>query len=105
MWGKKHDRKQRVTVAPTDCRVLTGLSHYDVVGNGGSMLVPGRALVDALILLRLHTTDVYDQGPGVGLHGHVGVVVHVEVSPVPRPRETGGQNANISLCIIPPSYI
>lgn len=46
-----------------DCAVLTGLSHNDVVGDGGSMLVPGRALVDALVLLRLHAADVYDQRP------------------------------------------
>lgn len=97
IWGKKkkHNKKQGVMVAPAECTALTGLSHNDVVGDGGSMLVPGRALVDALVLLRFHAADVYYQGPRVGLHGHVGVVVHVEVGPVPRPGETGRQRADI----------
>lgn len=59
------------------------------------MVVPGRALVDALVLLGFHTADVYHQGPRVGLHGHVGVIVHIEVGSVPRPRETGGHKADV----------
>lgn len=52
------------------------------------MFVPCRALVDALVVLGLHSADVHHQRPGVGLHGHVGVAVDVEVSPVPCPGET-----------------
>lgn len=94
IWGKKYNNK-RVTVAPADCTVLTGLSHNDVVGNGGSMLVPGRALVDSLVLLRFHTADIYHQGPRVRLHGNVGVIIHVKVGPVSGPRETGENRADI----------
>lgn len=57
------------------------------------MLVPGRALVDALVLLSLHPADVDYQRPRVGLHGHVGVVADIEVGAVPRPGETEGRKA------------
>lgn len=57
------------------------------------MFVPRRALVDTLVLFSLHSAYVHHQCPGVGPHDHVGVIVHVEVSPVSCPGETGGQTA------------
>lgn len=77
---------------------LTGLSHDDVVGDGRAVLVPGRALVDALVLLRFHAADVDHQGPRVGLHAHVGVVVHVKVGAVPRPGEAGRHKQLLKDC-------
>lgn len=58
------------------------------------MVVPGRALVDALVLFSLHPADVDHQRPRVGLHGHVGVFIDVEVGAVPRPGETEGRKAD-----------
>lgn len=58
------------------------------------MLVPGRALVDALVLFSLHPADVDYQRPRVGLHGHVGVFTDVEVGAVPRPGEAEGRKAD-----------
>lgn len=78
-------------LAVTDCAALTGLSHDYVVGNSSSMFVPRCALVDALVLFGLHSADVHHQGPGVGLHGHVGVIIDVKVSPVSCPGETEGR--------------
>lgn len=75
-----------------NCAALTGLAHDYVVGNSSSMFVPGGALVHALVLFGLHAADVHHQGPRVGLHGHVGVILNVEVSPVSCPGETEGQN-------------
>lgn len=75
------------------CAALTGLSHDDVVGNSGSVFVPGGALVHALVLFGLHPADVHHKGPRVGLHGHVGVILNVEVSPVSCPGEAEGQKA------------
>lgn len=68
--------------------LLTGLSHDYVVGNSSSVFVPRRALVDTLVLFSLHSADVHLQCPGVGPHGHVGVVVDVKVGPISCPRET-----------------
>lgn len=70
---------------------LTGLPHDYVIGNSSSMFVPGRALVDALVLLSLHSAYVHHQCPGVGPHDHVGVIVNVKVSPISGPRETDGE--------------
>lgn len=59
------------------------------------MFVPRRALVDALVLFGLHSADVHHQRPRVGPHGHVGVIVYVEVSPVSCPRETEQRKAGL----------
>lgn len=59
------------------------------------MFVPRRALVDALVLFGLDSADVHHQRPRVGPHGHVRVVVDVEVSPVSCPRETDQQKAKL----------
>lgn len=74
-----------------DCTALTGLSNDYVVGNGSSMFVPRRALVHALVLFSLRPADVHHQGPGVGLHGHIGVLIDVKVGPVSSPGETEEQ--------------
>lgn len=58
------------------------------------MVVPGCALVDALILFSLHPADVDYQCPRVGFHGHVGVFIDVEVGAIPRPGETEGRKAD-----------
>lgn len=51
------------------------------------MFVPGRALVHRFIMVGLLPADVHHQGPRVGLHGHVGVLVDVKVGPILCPRE------------------
>lgn len=56
------------------------------------MFVPRGALVDTLILFGLHSADVHLQGPRVGPHGHIGVLIYVKVSPVSCPGETDSQN-------------
>lgn len=55
------------------------------------MFVPGRALVDALVLFSLHSAYVHHQCPRVGPHDHVGVFVDVKVGPISGPGETDGQ--------------
>ena len=51
------------------------------------MLIVGCTLVRSLVGLRLFPADVNDQSPGTGLHQHLGVFLHIEVGPVPRPRK------------------
>lgn len=75
----------------TECTGLTGLLHHYVVGNGSSMFVPRRALVHALVMFGFGSADVHHQGPRVRPHGHVGVLIDVEVGPVSRPGETEEQ--------------
>lgn len=74
-----------------DSAALTGLLYDYVVGNSSSVFVPRRALVHALIMFGLGSADVHHQGPRVGLHGHVGVLVDVKVGPISGPRETEGK--------------
>lgn len=71
-----------------DGPVLTGLLYDDVVGNSSSVFVPRCALVHKLVMLGLRSADVHHQGPGVGLHGHVGVFIDVKVGPISGPGET-----------------
>lgn len=52
------------------------------------MFVPRRALVHALVMFGLRSADVHHQGPRVGPHAHVGVLVDVKVGPISRPGET-----------------
>lgn len=73
------------------CTALTGLSNDYVAGNGSSMFVPRRALVHTLVMFSLRPADVHHQGPGVGLHGDVGVLIDVKVGPVSSPGETEEQ--------------
>lgn len=56
------------------------------------MLIVGGALVHALIrLCFVLAADVDDQRAGVGPHAHPGVLVYVEMCPVPRPGEAAAQ--------------
>lgn len=66
---------------------LTGLADDDVVGDGGAVLVAGGALVHPLVGLHPPAADVDDQGARARLHGHFGVLLHVEVRAVPGPGE------------------
>lgn len=79
----------------TDCAARTGLSHNYVVRNSSSMFVPCCALVDTLVMFGLDSADVHHQGPRVGPHGHVGVIIDVKVSPVSRPGETEEQKPDL----------
>lgn len=83
----------------TEWCILTGLADDNVVGHCSPVLIPGCALVDALVGLGLLATDIDDQCPRAGLHDHLGVLVNVEVRPIPGPREatcgTGVSSARI----------
>lgn len=89
---KKIEEKKTEMIETIDGTALTGLLHDYVVGNSGSMFVPCRALVHTLIMLGLHSADVHHQGPRVGPHAHVGVLVDVKVGPISRPGETEEKN-------------
>lgn len=93
-WCQKDDIKkmeENEMLEMKICTALTGLSNDYVAGNGSSMFVPRRALVHTLVMFSLRPADVHHQGPGVGLHGDVGVLIDVKVGPVSSPGETEEQ--------------
>lgn len=58
----------------------------DFAGESGAVVVPGKALVLALVVLRPPpAVEVDDQRPRPPPHGHLGVLRHVEELPVARP--------------------
>lgn len=64
------------------------------------MFVSCCALVHRLVIIRLLSADVHHQGPRVGPHDHIGVLVDVKVGPISRPRETKGGKMFMSYFLI-----
>ena len=61
----------------------------DFAGESSAVVIPGKALVLALVVLRPSpAVEVDDQRPRPPPHGHLGVLGHVEELPVPRPGKT-----------------
>lgn len=67
------------------CVCLTWLTNDDVIRHGRAMLVPGDALIHALVRLCLLSTDVNDQSAWAGLHNNFRILFHIEMSAVACP--------------------
>lgn len=78
--------------------LLTRNLEVDLAGESSAVVIPGKALVLALVVLwPSPAVEVDDQCPRPPPHGHFGVLRHVEELPVPCPGKTASTEERLVL--------
>jgi len=78
--------------------LLTRNLEVDFAGESSAIVIPGEALVLALVVLRPSPAmEVDDQRPRPPPHGHLGVLRHVEELPVPCPGKAANARERLVL--------